>query len=359
MKTTSYRAVNTLWVLFFIFSIATGVLRAQQSPRTYTAQKTQETITIDGKVSESAWQNAKWSQSFIDIEGDKTPKYDTKMKMIWDDTYLYIYAELNEPHVWGTLKQRDTVVFYNNDFEVFIDPDGDTHNYYEIEVNALNTIWDLYLSKPYRNGAQVLNNYDIAGLQSAVHVNGTLNNPTDTDDSWAVEMAIPWSFTTGGFGTVKAPVNKFWRINFSRVHWDHTIYKGRYHRTKANNGTYLPAYNWVWSPQGVINMHEPEHWGYVYFATEDNAEDVAIPKDEHIKWYLYELYRAYSAKENSDTLWQKDGDEYTTAPKTIFGSVICPVAETYAFGYSIWVKSPFTGDTLVVHDDGRFEQIVE
>lgn len=64
--------------------------------------------------------------------------------MLWDETYFYIYAEMEEPHVWGTLKERDTVIFYNNDFEVFIDATGDTHNYYELEVNALNTAWDLF-----------------------------------------------------------------------------------------------------------------------------------------------------------------------------------------------------------------------
>jgi hypothetical protein len=25
--------------------------------------------------------------------------------------------------------------------------------------------------------------------------------------------------------------------------------------------------NWVWSPQGVVDMHRPETWGYVQFST--------------------------------------------------------------------------------------------
>ena len=51
-----------------------------------------------------------------------------------------------------TLTEHDSVIFQDNDFEVFIDPDGDNHNYYEIEINALNTEWDLRLPKPYRDG---------------------------------------------------------------------------------------------------------------------------------------------------------------------------------------------------------------
>ena len=93
---------------------------------------------------------------FVDIEGDAkpAPRFRTRAKMLWDDTYFYIAAEMEEPHVWGTLTKHDSVIFHDNDFEVFLDPDGDTHDYYEFEINALNTGWDLFLDKPYRDGGQ-------------------------------------------------------------------------------------------------------------------------------------------------------------------------------------------------------------
>jgi len=50
-------------------------------------------------------------------------------------------------------------------FEIFIDPDGDTHSYYELEVNAFGTPWDLLLLKPYRDGGPAVTGWDIAGLQ--------------------------------------------------------------------------------------------------------------------------------------------------------------------------------------------------
>ena len=57
--------------------------------------------------------------------------------MLWDDEYFYVAAELEEPDIWATLTERDAVIFYDNDFEIFIDPDGDSHEYYEFEMNAL------------------------------------------------------------------------------------------------------------------------------------------------------------------------------------------------------------------------------
>ena len=59
--------------------------------------------------------------------------------MLWDETNLYIAAELTETHIWSTLTRHDTIVFLDNDFEVFIDPDNDTHHYFEIEINAAGT----------------------------------------------------------------------------------------------------------------------------------------------------------------------------------------------------------------------------
>src|SRR5437870_2287285 len=81
---------------------------------------------IDGKLDDAAWQAAPWSEDFVDIEGDKKPKprLRTRMKMLWDDKALYIAADMDEPHLWGTVTKRDAVIFQDNDFEVFIDPDG-------------------------------------------------------------------------------------------------------------------------------------------------------------------------------------------------------------------------------------------
>ena len=106
-------------------------------------------IQIDGRVDEAAWKAAPWTDRFVDIQGDvrPRPRFHTQAKMLWDDTYFYVAAVLEEPHVWGTLTMHDSVIFHDNDFEIFIDPDGDNQEYYEIEINALNTEWDLFLKK--------------------------------------------------------------------------------------------------------------------------------------------------------------------------------------------------------------------
>lgn len=357
MSNTSLKTKKIIALLLFALYLGSISLLAQNIPKSYIAQHTTEEIQVNGKADEVSWKNAKWSSVFKDIEGVKAATYNTRFKMIWDREYLYFLAEIKEPHIWATLKKKDTIIFYNNDFEIFIDPDGDTHNYYEYEMNALNTIWDLFLSKPYRNGGYILSDWDFKGLKSAVHINGSINDSKDIDKGWTAEIAIPWSFTTPPGGTTVIPKNKFWRINFSRVNWEHDLTDGRYSRKKDVAGNYLHESNWVWSPQGVINMHEPEHWGYVYFSADNvgSKSSFTIPEDEHIKWYLYELYRDHSDKNKGKVTWRKNGKTYTKSSEIILGKPVTPILEKNNFGFDIWATSPFTNRKMVIHDDGKFE----
>ena len=345
-----------LTVVLVFFSIA-GFSQSKKNtviPKTYVAGKTINPIVIDGDESDAAWSKTDWTDLFEDIENGIKPKYGTKVKMLWDETNFYILAKLDEPHVWANLKQRDTIIFYNNDFEVFIDPDSDTFNYYELEINALNTAWDLFLSKPYReNDNVVLNDWNIPGLKSAVKINGTLNNPNDTDQGWVLEMAIPWASYRKSYNEQNVPEDKFWRVNFSRVNWQHTIKDGSYERKKDAEGKFLPEYNWVWSPMGVINMHEPEKWGYVYFSSKEGRETFTIPQEEKVRWELYTLFRAQKEYYQKNKTWAKSIQNLTKEAISVDGKILKPVLENHASGYNISVKSPFSNQTLIIREDGK------
>jgi hypothetical protein len=264
-------------------------------PKGYVCYRATQPVPIDGRLDGPAWRDAPWTDDFVDIEGDKKakPRYRTRVKMLWDDEYFYVGAELEEPHVWATLTKHDSYIFKeDNDFEVFIDPDGDSHEYFEFEINARNTGWDLFLPRPYRDGGRPLDNWDITGLKTAVHVDGTLNDPTDTDKAWSVVMAFPWR-VLAEMAAHKGPPHdgEQWRVNFSRVQWRHDIVEGKYLRKKKEDG--FPEDNWVWSPQGVVDMHQPELWGYVQFST-GKPGTVAFRPDEAgpARFVLYRIYRA-------------------------------------------------------------------
>jgi hypothetical protein len=221
-------------------------------PKSYDCYHAAKPLHIDGRLDDEAWKAAPWTTDFVDIEGSSKPlpRFRTRAKMLWDEQYLYIAAELEEPDVKATLTQHDSVIFHDNDFEVFMKPLSNAEGYFEFEINALNTSWDLYLNRPYNKGGKPDNSWDIPGLKTAVAVQGTLNNSADKDHGWTVEIAIPWSAFALRQAVTPPIVGSEWRINFSRVEW------------KAGQPK---EDNWVWSPQGVINMHVPEKWGYLHF----------------------------------------------------------------------------------------------
>lgn len=351
-----FRKANYMLVVMAHFSC---MGQESQAPRSIVVYKTQEPIFIDGLANEKAWKEAQVSDNFIDIEGVDIPTYRTNVRMLWDETHLYFYAQMEEPHVWATLKQRDTVIFYNNDFEIFIDPDGDTHNYYEFEMNALNTVWDLLLVKPYREGGPVVDSWEILGLKTAVNVNGTLNDPTDIDSGWSVEVAMPWEVLKEASGSNDIPKGKFWRINFSRVNWDYELKDGSYARKKDAEGKFLPEYNWVWSPQGVINMHEPEHWGYAYFSPNEvgNPDTFSIPKDEQIRWFMYGLYRAQKRYFDQKGEYATSLDELVPNPILRDGTPVELELEVHRTGWNIQAKSPYTESIYTIREDGKYQHI--
>ncbi|MBI1787622.1 MAG: carbohydrate-binding family 9-like protein [Acidobacteria bacterium] len=244
--------------------IALLLLLAAAEPRRYVCQRAAGPVEVDGRISERAWRGARWTSDFVDIQGGSKPRprFRTRVKMLWDDDYFYIAAEMEEPHVWATLTAHDSVIFHDNDFEAFIDPNGDRLEYYEFEINALNTGWDLFLPKPYKDGGKADNTWEIPGLKTAVAVAGTLNDPRDRDRGWTVELAFPWKVLAQYAHRPSPPGDgDEWRVNFSRVEWRHQVVDGKYRKVPGP-----PEDNWVWSPQGAINMHLPERWGYVRFS---------------------------------------------------------------------------------------------
>ena len=239
------------------------------SPLRYECIRIDTPIECDGKLDEIAWKQAHWSQEFGDIEGPlkKHPAQSTRFKMLWDQSCLYIAAEMEEADLWATYDQRDMIVFHENDFEVFIDPTGDRRNYFEIEINVLGTVFDLFLHRTYREGGPADHSWNALGLKLGIDVNGSVNDPSDRDQSWTLELSIPWDnlvppedAITSDAWPIIPNSGDTWRINFSRVQWDLKITNGKYEKITGQR-----EHNWTWTPQWEINMHEPRHWGYLEF----------------------------------------------------------------------------------------------
>eukprot|EP00434_Breviolum_minutum_P012550 symbB.v1.2.011056.t3/scaffold728.1/size168468/4 len=130
--------------------------RPARYPKQYVARKA-TVQPIDGDLEKAVWSSVPWSEDFVEIRGGGAPtsakptKWEaTRVKMLWDDEYLYIGAMMDVDagnELIAKFKERNSPIFHtDSDFEVFLDPAGCCHGYKELEINALNTASERFWS---------------------------------------------------------------------------------------------------------------------------------------------------------------------------------------------------------------------
>lgn len=247
-----------------------------------------ESIVVDGRLDEPAWKAAVRSPRFVDLVNGREARFDTRAAVRWDDEFLYVGYWVEEPDVAAELTRRDAPIYTENDVEIFIDGAG---GYYELEINALGTLYEAFfvwedayeehfaaLPGFRRDGAGVIAfngveftthprgprigfmQWDFPGLRSAVHVDGTLNDPGDRDAGWTVEFALPWkgmealAVTDGR--ALPPKDGDVWRIDFSRFNKYPSADSPESHGSKG----------WAWSRHGAWDSHIPECFVRVTFS---------------------------------------------------------------------------------------------
>jgi len=259
---------------------------SEEGLRHYTCQRAAGPIAVDGRLDEESWQLADRSPRFVDMVTGLPASLETRAATLWDDEYLYVGFWLEEPHVWATYTERDSMICQENDVEVFIGgPDG----YYEFEMNALGTImerfyiWqDAYLSGGFdkipefdllgselvdtlggtwsgfhhpRGRRWAFREWDMPGLKWAVHVDGTINNPSDIDRGWTAEIAFPWQGMKHLANGRSLPPEDgdVWRLDVSRFQHIHT-------------GGTSTCPGWVWSCHNAYDSHIPDRFTYMHIS---------------------------------------------------------------------------------------------
>jgi hypothetical protein len=262
------------------------LVNAADIPR-YTALRTPVAIRVDGKLDEASWLGARRTPRFVDLISGARAIHETTAAILWDDEYLYVGFWVEEPLLAAKYKLRDAPIYYDNDVEVFI---AGRDAYYEFEVNAWGTIYEAffiwedayerggYAREPgFRRsdkGVQVFDGvgfknhprgkriacigWDFPQLRSAVHVDGTLNDDTDRDRGWTVELAFPWQqmgWIVKGDGRSLPPRDgDVWRID---------LFRFNHYREAA------PAEDsggWALGRHSVWDSHIPEIFPYVTFS---------------------------------------------------------------------------------------------
>jgi hypothetical protein len=262
----------------------------------YTCHRTRSPGSLDGRANDEAWQKAPRSPRFVDMVTGEPGYFDTRAAALWDDENLYISFWVEEPFPEAHMTERDGIVFAENDVEILIDG-GDC--YYEFELNAANTVYEVFFvwQDAYRRGGRfdvpefdllerkalsfggdydrqaasfwvgthprglrwAFREWDLAGLRTAVHVDGVLNDRFFVSKGWSAQVTLPWkSIGPLANGRSLPPKNgDVWRIFF-----------GRFEKMSVGGSEVQPHPAWCWNKHGVMDTHLPECFTYVHFSDE-------------------------------------------------------------------------------------------
>lgn len=320
---------------------------------TYVAYRTPAAPEIDGIIKEKEWRNAPWTNLFTDISGEGFPKprFETRAKILWDDDYLYVGARMEEPDVWAYVTERDEIVYFDNDFEIFLDPDNDGKNYFEMEFNAIANIFDLLIEHPYRAlyNCFVTYSWDSSGVKVATHIDGTLNDNRDRDRGWSIEVAIPRKIINEASRNV-LQAGSILTMGFSRVEWQvDKLADGNYSVKTGKDGKRLPEDNWTWGANGRIAMHMPERWGKVYLSPKKSGDDFPIMTDKDLMTILWAMF--YREEEEYEHNSRYINDIPLNAEEKIMTEGAEISIETTTHTFEIIAKKP-NGDVITLDHNG-------
>lgn len=224
-----------------------------QDVKSYTITRAAGAITIDGKLDEGAWKNAKEAELTDTVTGRPAPLKST-VRVLWDDTNLYIGFYCEDPDAWANYTQEDDKLWEEEVVELFIDPDSNEHNYYEHEINPINVKVDLYVinaGKRLKGGIQGWFDWDFKSIQSAVYVDGDGKNSGTKDTYWTVEVAIPFD-DLWELSEIPPKDGDMWRMNLYRIE------RGK---PDDKNDDWYVAFN----PTKRGSFHTPWEFGKFYF----------------------------------------------------------------------------------------------
>jgi len=215
--------------------------------------KALESLKIDGKLDEAFWLSAK--PLLLQPQGN-APDHKTEVRVLRGADYLLIGATLPDTHIWSKLDKRDADTWTEEVFEVYIDAERDGKDYLELQINPLGTIFDANFAERLGRGEgtrdEQINrarSWNLSALESAVFVDGTLNDDSDTDKMWSVELKIPFDSIPGIDGPPGDDTQ--WATNFYRY-------------DRPDDKT---THTYAWSKPTSGSFHQVERFGSLQFGT--------------------------------------------------------------------------------------------
>ena len=224
-------------------------IKSLPPPQRVTIPKLTGSIHLDGNLDEPVWRKAARLTPFSQNATGEPEREHTEVLLWYDDEALYLGWICKDVDIQATFTNRDSRFWEEEVVECFITRQ-DLEQYFELQWNPLGGVFDAII-KNQMNENGVSTNFDgdwrytAKSMTSAVKVIGTVNNSSDRDQLWQVEVRLPFA----DLGQKHPEPGDVWRGNFYR-----------FNRTRGQ-----PLEELSWSPTRLKGFHQPSRFGYIEF----------------------------------------------------------------------------------------------
>lgn len=222
---------------------------APPPPKRVTIPKLAGELHLDGKLDEAVWRKAAVLTPFLHNDGKGPGTEATEVRLWYDDHALHMGWVCQDSDIQATFTQRDSKFWEEEVVEFFVTRQS-LDRYYELQWNPLRGIFDAIIKNDLDEkglSRKIEGDWSFTAkeMKSAVVVDGTVANASDTDRKWQVEVTVPFS----DLNEKPPKPGDVWRANFYRF----------------NRGSGRPAELLSWSPTLLPSFHQPSRFGFLEF----------------------------------------------------------------------------------------------
>jgi len=217
----------------------------------YRCPKISGRIRIDGTLNDPSWEKAERLEFFVPATLEQ-PASITHAKLLYDDEFLYIGFKCFDDDIRATYRKRDSFTWEEDVVEVFLKPSPEKTEYFEFEFSPIKTIFDAFIPGPdHIHRVVECSKWNCSGIVVETFIDGTLNDTSDIDRYWSMEIAIPFKGLPVLKGKPPATGDK-WLFHLARYDYSYSLKKHR----ELSSTAYLTS----------RNFHNYDEWIVLLFA---------------------------------------------------------------------------------------------
>ena len=226
-----------------------------QSQDVLKVSRTSDKMIIDGKATEDAWKNTEL-RTFGNFYRINKPsdRQNTSFRMLWDEDNLYVLFECEDQYITARETRRDGEPYFDDCAEIFLIPSPEALDVHiGFELNLYKASNDFVFFTDFDKGEwAIMRSFD-PEFQVEVSVDGSINDHSDIDRGWTMEMAIPLSIFKGMGKNSQVQAGSRW--TFLAIRQDRNDPSGN----RISTSTIFPQ------KAPLVSVHDPDYFGQMLF----------------------------------------------------------------------------------------------